>query len=129
VAGLGHRIRFLVASGSEIKRGDSKKVPSCLAAISAAQTEAEQHCCEIFYKNQEHFIAAACSCGRSLGDTTTGRRSEKMKHLIRTTALVATMATAAGASTMVQDIDVTADVSALENRDAVSVWGALETDL
>jgi len=52
-----------------------------------------------------------------------------MKHLIRTTALVATMATAAGASTMVQDIDVTADVSALENRDAVSVWGALETDL
>ena len=52
-----------------------------------------------------------------------------MTHLIRTTALVATMATAAGASTMVQEIEVTADASALKNSEAVSVWSELETDL
>ncbi|MCG7621788.1 hypothetical protein [Epibacterium sp. Ofav1-8] len=52
-----------------------------------------------------------------------------MTHLIRTTALVATMATAAGASTMVQDIDVDADASALKNSGAVAVWSELETDL
>ncbi len=52
-----------------------------------------------------------------------------MTHLIRTTALVASLATAAGASTLVQDIEVTADVSALQNREAVAVWSDLETDL
>ena len=52
-----------------------------------------------------------------------------MTHLIRTTALVATMATAAGASTMVQEIDVDADVSALNNTEAVAVWTELEADL
>ena len=52
-----------------------------------------------------------------------------MTHLIRTTALVASLATAAGASTLVQEIEVTADVSALQNEKAVAVWSALETDL
>ncbi|OIQ28927.1 MAG: hypothetical protein BM562_12275 [Alphaproteobacteria bacterium MedPE-SWcel] len=52
-----------------------------------------------------------------------------MTHLIRTTALVISMATAAGASILVQDIEVEADISALENSKAVAVWGELETDL
>jgi len=52
-----------------------------------------------------------------------------MTHLIRTTALVTAMATAAGATTMVQEIDVNADVSALSNSEAVAVWTDLEADL
>ena len=52
-----------------------------------------------------------------------------MTHLIRTTALVTAMATAAGAATMVQEIDVNADVSALDNSEAVAVWTDLEADL
>ncbi|KUP91481.1 hypothetical protein [Tritonibacter horizontis] len=52
-----------------------------------------------------------------------------MTHLIRTTALVASLATAAGAATLVQDIEVKADVSALQNSQAVAVWSTLESDL
>jgi len=52
-----------------------------------------------------------------------------MTHLIRTTALVASMATAASAATMVQEIDVEADVSALQNTQSVAAWTALEADL
>ncbi|NVK13291.1 MAG: hypothetical protein HWE35_03850 [Rhodobacteraceae bacterium] len=52
-----------------------------------------------------------------------------MKHVIRTTALVAAMATAASAGSMVSEIDVTADLSAVENHPAAKVWTSLETDL
>ncbi len=52
-----------------------------------------------------------------------------MTHLIRTTALVAAMTTAAGAATLVQEIEVDADVSALEGAEAVAVWSTLESDL
>ncbi|CUI00116.1 hypothetical protein [Leisingera aquaemixtae] len=52
-----------------------------------------------------------------------------MTHLIRTTALVAAMATAAAAGSQVSEIDVTADLSAVENYEAAKVWTSLETDL
>lgn len=52
-----------------------------------------------------------------------------MKHLIRTTTLVAAMATAVAAGSMVSEIDVTADLSAIENYPAAKVWTSLETDL
>lgn len=52
-----------------------------------------------------------------------------MTHLIRTTALVSAMATAVSATTMVSEIDVTADLSAIENYSAAEVWVDLETDL
>ncbi|WP_264212510.1 hypothetical protein [Leisingera thetidis] len=52
-----------------------------------------------------------------------------MTHLIRTTALVAAMATAAAAGPMVSEIDVTADLSAIENFKAAEVWTSLEADL
>ncbi|MBY6067457.1 hypothetical protein KUW17_11945 [Leisingera aquaemixtae] len=52
-----------------------------------------------------------------------------MTHLIRTTALAAAMATAAAAGPMVSEIDVTADLSAIENYQAAKVWTSLETDL
>ena len=52
-----------------------------------------------------------------------------MTHLIRTTALVTAMATAAAAGSKVSEIDVTADLSAIENYPAAAVWTSLETDL
>lgn len=52
-----------------------------------------------------------------------------MSHLIRTTALISAMATAAVAGSKVSEIDVTADLSAIENHSAATVWTSLETDL
>lgn len=52
-----------------------------------------------------------------------------MTHLIRTTVLAAAMATSAAAGPMVSEIDVTADLSAIENYQAAKVWTSLETDL
>ena len=52
-----------------------------------------------------------------------------MTHLIRTTALVTAMATAVSANTMVADIEVTADLTAIENYSAAEAWATLETDL
>lgn len=52
-----------------------------------------------------------------------------MSHLIRTTALISAMATAVSANTMVSEIDVTADLSAIQTYEAAQVWTSLETDL
>ncbi|KIC17372.1 hypothetical protein [Leisingera sp. ANG-DT] len=52
-----------------------------------------------------------------------------MTQLIRTAALVSAMATAAVAGPKVSEIDVTADLSAIENHSAAAVWTSLETDL
>lgn len=52
-----------------------------------------------------------------------------MSHLIRTTALISAMATAVSANTMVSEIDVTADLTAIETYNAAQVWAGLETDL
>lgn len=52
-----------------------------------------------------------------------------MTDLIRTTALITAMATAAAAGSKVSEIDVTADLSAIENYPAAAVWTSLETDL
>ncbi|MGR3760255.1 hypothetical protein ACUXV3_08980 [Roseobacteraceae bacterium NS-SX3] len=52
-----------------------------------------------------------------------------MNHLIRSTALVAAMTTAAAAGTMVSEIEVNADLSAIETYEAAQVWTGLESDL
>lgn len=55
-----------------------------------------------------------------------------MTYLLRTTALiaaVATGATAVSAATPVEKIDVEANVSAIQNQEAAKVWNNLEKDL
>ncbi|WP_209599336.1 hypothetical protein [Ruegeria sp. HKCCSP351] len=52
-----------------------------------------------------------------------------MKHLIRSTALIAAMSTAVVAETQVSKIDVTADLSAIETYEAAGAWKNLEADL
>ncbi|PWE34419.1 hypothetical protein DDZ14_01605 [Maritimibacter sp. 55A14] len=52
-----------------------------------------------------------------------------MAHLIRSTVLVATLATAAVAETKVSKIDVVVDLSAIETYEAAGAWKSLEADL
>lgn len=52
-----------------------------------------------------------------------------MPYLIRSTVLVAALATAAAANPKVADIDVEADLSAIGGYQSAAMWGSLETDL
>ncbi|NIZ12098.1 hypothetical protein [Phaeobacter sp. HF9A] len=52
-----------------------------------------------------------------------------MYHLVRTTALISAMATAALAAPKVASVEVEADLSAVETYEAAKVWAGLDTDL